>query len=268
MGRLIGSAPPPVVSQETCLCAQPDQPPGTVQSLNEKTLREIGAQNMADVLEQKTFAFIKRYGSSGLASISLRGTGASHTGVLLEGFRVTDPQLGQLDFSLLPTLALSHVEVIYGAGSALYGSDGIGGLVNLHLAEPRQTQASFLAEAGAFGYRRWGLRTAYGKAAHGSLIALEHTVDAGRFPYMDYAHIPPRNTYRENADRKQFSFYATTRMVHHTSQLNIGSWYVQAERGLPGPASTPPKGERQYDRAWRSLYYAFRGKRTPSSPTT
>src|SRR5690554_3913847 len=92
--------------------------------------RASGARHLADVLQQHSGVFLRRYGSGGLASVSLRGTGASQTTILLDGRRLTDPQVGQLDLSLLPASIVDRVEVMNGAASPFYGAEGIGGAVH------------------------------------------------------------------------------------------------------------------------------------------
>ncbi|WP_243664067.1 TonB-dependent receptor, partial [Rhodothermus marinus] len=61
------------------------------------------------MLEARTGLFVKRYGSGGLATLSLRGSGATQTLLLIDGHRVADPQSGLIDLTLLPTVLLSAV---------------------------------------------------------------------------------------------------------------------------------------------------------------
>ena len=74
------------------------------------------------------------YNNSGLgSSINLRGLGSNSTLVLVNGVR---PALGGVsglfaDVSLIPSSALQRVEVLADGASALYGSDAVGGVVNL-----------------------------------------------------------------------------------------------------------------------------------------
>ena len=105
-------------------------------------IRGAGAETVAELLERRGGLHVKRYGAGGLATLSLRGTSASQTLVLLDGHRLADPQLGQLDLSLLPTSLLEGAEVMHGAASAAHGTDGIGGAVNLRTLAPGAPAAS------------------------------------------------------------------------------------------------------------------------------
>ena len=78
----------------------------------------------------------ERSGSSagGTSEVSLRGIGSSRTLVLIDGKRVPgNPKTGGTiaNLNILPTAALERVEILTDGASAVYGSDAIGGVVNL-----------------------------------------------------------------------------------------------------------------------------------------
>lgn len=86
------------------------------------------------------------------ADLSLRGGTFSQTLVLVDGIRVNDPQTGHHNLDLaLPLAAISRIELLKGAGSTLYGSDAVGGAVNLVTRPPRATLVSLRAGLGSFG---------------------------------------------------------------------------------------------------------------------
>ena len=78
----------------------------------------------------------ERSGSSagGTSEVSLRGIGSARTLVLIDGKRVPgNPKTGGTiaNLNILPTAALERVEILTDGASAVYGSDAIGGVVNL-----------------------------------------------------------------------------------------------------------------------------------------
>ncbi|QXD17069.1 TonB-dependent receptor [Rhodocaloribacter litoris] len=222
--------------------------PARVTLLDARALAAVAPRSVADLLEARTGAFMRRYGPAGLASLTLRGTAASQTLILFDGFRLTDPQLGQLDLSLLPAGVLESAEVFYGAGSALYGTDAVGGVVSLQPLRPgAAAPVRLVAGAGAYGERTGSLTLSGRRGAVAALAAVEYRTTDGDFPYVNTSLFPPRKVRREGADGTHLSLFSTLGYTGGRHRLRAGAWYAQAERGLPGPSTTVPRGERQWD---------------------
>lgn len=98
-----------------------------------------GAVSAAELLRNTTFnssgSFRPQSGSSaqGTAAINLRGIGSSRTLVLIDGRRLTmSPSTGaDQDLNSIPIGAIERVEILTSGASAIYGSDAIGGVVNV-----------------------------------------------------------------------------------------------------------------------------------------
>jgi len=92
-------------------------------------------------------------GPGGTASVYMRGSNPNHTKVLVDGIDVSDPSnpAATFDFAQFPTDDIERVEVLRGPQSGLYGSDAIGGVINIITRSgsgPAQLSAS--AEGGSF----------------------------------------------------------------------------------------------------------------------
>lgn len=95
-------------------------------------------------------------GPGGVASLFLRGTSSTQTLVLVDGVKRNSPFFGGFDLSTLATANVGRVEVVRGPFSALYGSEAIGGVVQV-----------FSKRGGASGF------TAKGFASYGSATTKE-----------------------------------------------------------------------------------------------
>jgi iron complex outermembrane receptor protein len=110
-----------------------------VEIIDRKQLEYSGATNLADVVQYLTVSqgagFQGGVGGPGTVSINLRGLGQGATLVLLNGRRLP-PSGGGIathfeDIGTIPLAAVDHIEILKGGASAIYGSDAIGGVVNI-----------------------------------------------------------------------------------------------------------------------------------------
>src|SRR5690606_33821117 len=69
----------------------------------------------------------------GTAYVRLRGARSEQTLVLIDGIKVNDPSSpsGAFDFNTMDPQDIARIEVLKGPQSTLYGSDAIGGVVNI-----------------------------------------------------------------------------------------------------------------------------------------
>lgn len=93
-------------------------------------------------------------GPGGTSDIRLRGGNPNHTLVLIDGVRINDPAQasGEFDASIIAPSLIERIEVLRGPQSALYGSDAIGGVVNIITRRGRsQPSFSLGIEVGSYG---------------------------------------------------------------------------------------------------------------------
>ena len=109
--------------------------------IDRATIDASGDVSVADILRDSTFSstgnFKPQSGSSAqaIASIDLRGLGSGRTLVLIDGRRAsTNPSRGGFsgtDLNAIPLAAVERIEILSDGASAIYGSDAIGGVVNI-----------------------------------------------------------------------------------------------------------------------------------------
>ena len=99
------------------------------------TREQIEAKKPFDLLDVLRLAPGLSFSQSGTrgktTSLFTRGTNSNQTLVLVDGVRANSPQDGRFDFGQIPVENIERVEVVRGAASALYGSDAIGGVINI-----------------------------------------------------------------------------------------------------------------------------------------
>ena len=118
---------------------------------------------IADILARTPGVVVTRNGGPGqTTALNIRGAESAQTVVLIDGVKVNDPSnvSAGYDFANLITGDVSRIEVLRGPQSTLYGSEAIGGVVNVITNDAtRPLQGDAQAEGGSYGtaYVRGGI---------------------------------------------------------------------------------------------------------------
>ena len=104
----------------------------TVSVVGAHQIQEQQIHASGDVLRQVPGVEVNQSGSAGAQTgVSIRGSTAAQTLILMDGVDVNSGATGGFDMADVTSDDLDRVEVVRGAGGALYGSSAIGGVVNL-----------------------------------------------------------------------------------------------------------------------------------------
>jgi vitamin B12 transporter len=121
--------------------------------LTERKLEARGTRVLSDILRDVPGVSVSRSGSQGsFTQIRIRGAEGNHTLVLIDGIEVNDASGGsEFDFANLLSAGVARIEVLRGPQSALYGSDAIGGVINITTKRPKKGwSGSVRVEGGSF----------------------------------------------------------------------------------------------------------------------
>jgi vitamin B12 transporter len=104
----------------------------TVSVISGDTITARGDIAVSEALQGSPGVDITQFGSPGSATFaSIRGAAPDQVLVMLDGVQVNTPTIGQYDFANLTTDDVDRVEVLRGGGGTLYGSEAIGGVINV-----------------------------------------------------------------------------------------------------------------------------------------
>ena len=181
-------------------------------------------RRVVDALERETGVILRSNGAPGAAtSLFLRGTESNHTGFFLDGRRLNPSTSGQYDLESLSLNNLSSVQLQKGASSVNYGSNGIGGVVDLRTADTYgdvDEGASLEGECGSNEYYRASTSAFVGRDAWGiSLGASSLTTNNER----------NNDEYQSDSVNARFDY----EIVQGLSFELIGI-YTEASKGVPG----------------------------------
>ena len=151
-----------------------EEAPGSVEVLTAREIKETGAATVAEALDWAVGLVVRS--DTGRASVpSIRGTSNKQTLVLIDGRRLALGYKDFVDTNQIPVTMIDRIEIVRGPTSALYGSDALGGVVNIIT---RQAPDRTVARAvGRFGSRMDGdgdhyLGSAYAGTGQGRLGVL------------------------------------------------------------------------------------------------
>lgn len=143
---------PPLVVTATRIPTPVDKVASSITLITDQQIDDHQWRTLASALaDAPGLSLVQTGGPGGLTSVFIRGANGNHTEVVIDGIDVNDPSEGAFDFGQVTIADLARVEVLRGPQSSLYGSDALGGVINLVTREgkgPPRFTASL--EGGSF----------------------------------------------------------------------------------------------------------------------
>ena len=128
------------------------QTPASVTVISRKEIEEGQAATLSEVLRDVPGLDVVQQGGAGkTTSIFIRGAESRHTLVLIDGIRVNSPTAGGFDFADLNIGDVERIEIVRSPLSTLYGSDAIGGVIQIITKRGTASSATVGFEGGSYG---------------------------------------------------------------------------------------------------------------------
>ena len=128
-------------------------------------LRAQQVRSVADALRSLPGVAVSQTGTSaGFTQVRIRGAEGNHTLVLIDGVEANATTNGEFDFSDLLTEDIERIEVLRGPQSALYGSNALGGVINIVTRSGRGSpiRVTARAEGGSLGTKDGAIQVSGG----------------------------------------------------------------------------------------------------------
>ncbi len=205
-----------------------------VLSLADSINRDL-AFNLAESLKQSTGIFVKSYGANGIATLNIRGTGASHTKVYWNGLDISPPGLALMDLSLLEAgNSFERMELSYGSGAMAYSSGNIGGglLLNSRPSYSDTYRQEFLAAAGSFGRHQYRFSNEFGFKSWRAQSSISFSEAQNNYPFRNPGE-DTRSQSLNNAGFQQLHLKQNLYWRKKNQLLSLKGWYNQSLRDIP-----------------------------------
>lgn len=203
----------------------------TGSALSVISANDLAAQQtvvLADALQQTPGMTIVRYGGPGQpATIGLRGAAAGQTLIVIDGVRINDPSTvdGQALLGDLLVNNIERVEVLRGPQSTLYGSDAIGGVVNVLTKRGGPSAFAFTGSAEGGSFDTYHLNA----AANGTIGHFDYGAAANYFHSNGISAADSRNGNRETDGYGNLGLTANTRYrVNPSLSFDLRATYTRA----------------------------------------
>ncbi|GAB4355860.1 MAG: TonB-dependent receptor [Gammaproteobacteria bacterium] len=125
----------PVVVTATRTPVEERDVPAATTVITQEDIKQTPAQDLAEIIRESTGISLFGNGVGNRRAINMRGMEARHTLILINGRRIStsEPYFGHSDFenSWIPAEAIERIEIVRGPLSSLYGSEGMGGVINI-----------------------------------------------------------------------------------------------------------------------------------------
>ncbi len=208
--------------------------------ITREEIENAGLASLTELLQRKAGLEIRATGGRGQpSSVFIRGANSTHTLVLVDGLRVGSSTSGATAFENIPLDLIERVEIIKGPLSGLYGSDAIGGVVQIFTRASDKTRLT-----SSIGY---GSDSTLGVSAGFSVTEgkMALTFDAGyRDTKGSSATNPAAGPYTYNADDDAYkNSHALVKLTHTMWQgetVGISAWQSRGKTNFdegPGPAA-------------------------------
>ncbi|MEW6040193.1 MAG: TonB-dependent receptor [Elusimicrobiota bacterium] len=202
-----------------------DRQPANVSVITSEKIKNSGAQSAVELLRSEKGVTVRDYyGNGSKAEVDFRGfgeTGASNNVVLVNGRRVNQIDIGNVDWTQIPVDLIERIEIIHGGAGVIYGDNATGGVINIITktgtgVPPVETELS----AGSFNLLK---------------AAVSVNKSAKNFSYTARA-----GSFRSEGFRKNNSFNAVDFGVNSeylfpgNASLTVGGSFHKDNYGLPG----------------------------------
>jgi iron complex outermembrane receptor protein len=146
---------------------------------------------LTDVLQLDPSLDVRRRAPDGVQSdLSIRGSNFGQTLVLLNGQRLNDAQTGHHNMDIpVPLESVERIEVLRGSGSTLYGSDAVGGAINIITKPPEAAEMRLRTAAGNFGVNQQRGTLSFRENALSQQLTFSRDFSSGFRPNRDYRNL-------------------------------------------------------------------------------
>lgn len=148
--------------------------------ISELDIRRTDATHIGDLLQTELPGIEFSYSMNQQTALNMSGFGGNSVLFLVDGERLAGETLDNVDYNRLNMDNVQRIEIVKGAASSLYGSNAVGGVVNIISRESQEPwSVNVNGRYGAHGEQRYGGSAGFNRGRFNSLTNVQYTsIDA------------------------------------------------------------------------------------------
>lgn len=146
-----------------------------INTIERSEIERLNPKSIVDVLENLPGVSVTRNGGAAQASsVSIRGTSSDHALIIVDGVKIGSATLGTANLSTISPENIERIEVLKGPRASVWGSDAIGGVIQIFTRQLKSDEWYVGAEYGSNDYVRGsaGIGLEHGQGS--STLAINH----------------------------------------------------------------------------------------------
>lgn len=226
-----------------------------IETIDTNILKVSYPNNLAELLSRHSQVVIKSYSPGGLSIPSFRGTGATNTAILWNGFNLQSPMNGLQDLSLFPLTFVDNISLQYGTSAALYGSGAIGGAIHLnnYAVFNEGLRVGINQSLGSFGHNQKGLSVNLSKERFVTGIKVFHHKVKNNFSFINTLQPDSPLMRQQNGEITQYGLLTENYLkVNERQQIAVRLWYQNNDRNIPRGMTEETDSTNQQDNFYRA----------------
>ena len=211
----------------------------TITIITSEQIEHSAATNVADLLQEFAGVDIRRRGVAGMQSdLYIRGGGFDQTLLLIDGFKVEDPQTGHHTMNMvLPLDVIERIEIIKGPAARVFGQNAFTGAINIVTKKHPEKSLALEVQTGSFGQKNASI------TAGNSFGNSEHLVHFSR---------NTSDGYRHNTDFDNQNYFLKSNFNTNKLPITMLATFSERKFGANGFYASP-SATNQYEETQASL---------------
>lgn len=136
-------------------------------------IKTMQVSNVSEVLDTVAGISVVTQGSTGqISSVFMRGTNSNHTLILIDGVRANSATSGAANLTAISPSQIDRIEIVKGPRAALWGSDAIGGVIQIFTKKLQSGDASITLGVGSHNLTEAAVSVGLGNEKHNLTISI------------------------------------------------------------------------------------------------